>query len=287
MNTRMLLAFHPDNRPHAERIEQNLKGTGLELELLSAEPAAPDDAFARRLADFPGKVLLLVTDNFLKEAACLDRLLPALQNVAEGKGLLPVVAPGEGPEGPVETRFEKVSDIIQYMNHWQEAYLALRRERRQLPPEKIPAFDVKVERVKGISNAIGELLRFLRSVPHIQLEQLESSDYEALFRFAGLSPQTPTPADTPSDPAALVDLIQSSSEDVLEENDAAKGGRQPLSIEKLPPVENQEEPPNNGQRAAKPAPDSAFDEKRFEREIEELTEIQDSLEGEAEAPPTP
>lgn len=83
----------------------------------------------------------------------------------------------------VPTHFDRVSDIIQYINHWQDQYLDMRRQKRHLHDLDENAFNEHLRIMREISSEAGEFLRVLRTIPHQTLEELEASDYEAVFRF--------------------------------------------------------------------------------------------------------
>ena len=56
----------------------------------------------------------------------------------KGEQVLPIVVSGysqdheTGETKKIDTNFERVSDIIQYINYWQDQYLDLRRQKRQI-----------------------------------------------------------------------------------------------------------------------------------------------------------
>ncbi|MEN0005377.1 MAG: SDR family NAD(P)-dependent oxidoreductase, partial [Bacteroidota bacterium] len=83
--------------------------------------------------------------------------------------------------------FEKVSDIIQYINYWQDQYLDLRRQKRQLKDDEEgfdeERFNQHLKAVREISSQVGEFLRLVRSMGHHYLDQFQQNSYEELFKL--------------------------------------------------------------------------------------------------------
>ena len=86
----------------------------------------------------------------------------------------------------VETSFDRVSDIIQYINYWQDQYLDLRRQKRHLEDEiDEDKFNEHLKKMREVSSEVGEFLRLLRTMDYITIEEFQYNDYEALFGFTG------------------------------------------------------------------------------------------------------
>lgn len=189
-----------------------------------------------------GAILLLVTDNFLKSEQCMNGALEALQHWADNGQLVPIVADGTQPKmdgsgwEAVPTSFERVSNIIQYMNHWQDQYLALRKQKRDREDDQ--KLEAQIEITKTISSEVGEFLRYLRNLRWYSLEDFKAGNYRAFRQFTDdvpmgpaveESPQpqpdedSPTPTAPPTEAAAprertLAEIIQDSGEELMAEN---------------------------------------------------------------------
>jgi NADP-dependent 3-hydroxy acid dehydrogenase YdfG/Tfp pilus assembly protein PilF len=132
-------------------------------------------------------VLLLISDNFLKSEKCMNDALLLIQSLGAAQRLITVTTEGIYQENgrPVilPTSFDRVSNVIQYMNYWQDRYLDLRRKK---PEGDETAFNEKVRVVRTISSEIGELLRYLRSTEYYSYDQFEDSNFIVLFRVLGI-----------------------------------------------------------------------------------------------------
>lgn len=188
MSTKSIaLAYNLDNIALAESIEQQLSGYTDRFEHFYGSRTKSEKPLAEQLQFFNGPIILLVTDNFLKSAQCMAQGLQFLQN--KRNQLLPVVADGltqdenTGAWIATPTRFDRVSDIIQYINYWQDQYLDLRRQKRQLHDLDEIAFNAHLSVMRDISSDVGEFLRALRNIEHLDYPAFEANNFEAFFNF--------------------------------------------------------------------------------------------------------
>ncbi len=185
MSTKSIaLAYNIDNVALAESIEQHLSGYTGRFEHFYG---TKEKSLAEQLQFFNGPIILLVTDNFLKSPQCMAQGLQFLNN--KRSQLLPVVADGRsrdeqsGEITNISTRFDRVSDIIQYINYWQDQYLDLRRQKRHLHDLDEAAFNAHLSSMRDISSDVGEYLRSLRGIEHLEYAAFAANDYEAFFNF--------------------------------------------------------------------------------------------------------
>jgi NADP-dependent 3-hydroxy acid dehydrogenase YdfG/Flp pilus assembly protein TadD len=131
----------------------------------------------------------LVSDNLLKNEVCMNDALRILQSLGNLKRLIPVTTEGvysksgNGQYQTVPTSFDRVSNVIQYMNYWQDQYLELRRTKPEGQDEQ--NFNDHVKAVRAISTEIGELLRYLRAIEYYSFDQFEESNFVILHRALG------------------------------------------------------------------------------------------------------
>jgi NADP-dependent 3-hydroxy acid dehydrogenase YdfG len=132
-------------------------------------------------------VLLLISDNFLKSEKCMNEALGIVQSLGHQKRLIPVTTEGvyenRGNHMTVPTTFDRVSNVIQYMNYWQDYYLELRRAK---PSVEDHFTTEKTRVVRSISSEIGEMLRFLRAMEYFSYDQFEGSNFIILYRVLGV-----------------------------------------------------------------------------------------------------
>ncbi|GJM34602.1 MAG: hypothetical protein DHS20C18_36030 [Saprospiraceae bacterium] len=183
---KIALAFCEENKERAEATRKNLEPSGLSFEMVQLSKSRPDIQLTEVLQSITGPIILLVSDNFLKSTQCLAGGLRFLQDKKEQ--LLPIVLDGyqENDAGQMETvstQFDRVSDIIQYINFWQDRYLSMRRQKRQLPNIDEDTFNIHLKNMRDISTEVGEYLRILRSIDHYTIEQFEANDYQLFFIF--------------------------------------------------------------------------------------------------------
>lgn len=183
------LAYCIDNVQLAEQIAQDLSSVGHAPQHYYGSKKSPDKPLFDQLANHSGPILLLVTDNFLRSAQCMANGREFMQDNRDV--VLPIVADGSRQDESrnaysVPTQFERISDIIQYINYWQDQYLDLRRQKRELEDEiDETTFNEHLRTVRAISGETSEFLRLLRNTEHVTYEELDETHFEAIFRFIG------------------------------------------------------------------------------------------------------
>ncbi len=230
---KLVLAYHSAQQPLAKRLDADLARVDYAIVHLNEQEAGPHGSLGDALIRTEGPTLLLASDNLLKDPVCMDDIFAAADALHKEGRLLVAVVPGVDEKGiPVPTQFEKISQIIQYMNFWQDRYLELRREKRQIPPgaqARAEALQTELNRVKKIAGEIGEFLRFLRSIPTLDEQGLTANHYEALFKWL----------DDPTGHVALLTAKQ--REEAAAPSDAEEGPASPP-----PAPEPQDSPKREG-----------------------------------------
>jgi NADP-dependent 3-hydroxy acid dehydrogenase YdfG/Tfp pilus assembly protein PilF len=189
MNTpKIALAYCIDNIKIAEEIDSRIsQSTSYRFEHIYCKKSTSEASLSDRLSTHSGPILLLVSDNFLKSAQCMRKGLSLLQK--QGSQILPVVAPGYKKDEETEkvekipTNFDRVSDIIQYINYWQDQYLDLRRQKRQLEGLDEEKFNAHLKVMREISSEAGEFLRLLRNMDYVYYQEFSDNHFRQLFEF--------------------------------------------------------------------------------------------------------
>jgi NADP-dependent 3-hydroxy acid dehydrogenase YdfG/Flp pilus assembly protein TadD len=187
----LTIAYCYENHQIAQQIEQQLQPAGYQFQHIVSTKDVVEAPLFERLEAVKGNVLLLVSDNFFKSTGCMAGGLRFYQNNAAR--LFSVVTDGisvneeTGESVVVPTLFERVSDIIQYINFWQDRYLDIRRQKRHLEGEGIDEdrFNAHLKIMRDISSEVGEFLRLLRGAEYVALEDLQRANYAPFFRFTG------------------------------------------------------------------------------------------------------
>ncbi len=216
----IVLAYCLDNSNKVDEIQGQLSAAQMTFSHIYGNDNLEEATLAERLADTTDPVLLIISDNFLKSAQCMGLGIELLQK--KSNQILPVVIDGiekddqTGEMKTVETNFDRVSDIIKYINYWQDQYLDLRRKKRQIENLDEKLYNARLKRLRDISSEVGEFLRLLRSMNHLTEEAFKANGFEQFFRFIddsdawkrfksnqSIDTQTPTPSmveETVSDP---------------------------------------------------------------------------------------
>lgn len=191
MTHQLLLAYCKENEIAAYEIERELKPAGFNFKHLVCSPTDDTYDFNRLLQQQSDPILLLISDNYLKSKATMYNALPTIQNLINTKRLQPVVVDGyylSGDEGGFEkvaTQFDRIGQIIKYMNHWQEEYLNIRQKHRKEEGSQKAFTEKKLKITREISTQIGELLRYLRETNYWEYDWLKATNFEAFFRAFG------------------------------------------------------------------------------------------------------
>ena len=188
--TKIILAYCIENQFVAAKIANALTSkTDIEKVIFDSDNGIA--LLQKQAQNNSARVLLLVSDNFLKSENCMNNALHILQDLGNQQRLMPIITEGVySKDGNsqffnVPTSFDRVSNVIQYMNHWQDTYLELRR----VKPSSDEDFELseRVRVVRTISSEIGELLRYLRAMEYFTYNQFEDSNFIILYRTLGIS----------------------------------------------------------------------------------------------------
>lgn len=182
------IVFAKENFEASQKIERALT-TKANVTLLPIDASKPLVSFENEvLKENDGKVILIISDNFLKTEACMNAALPFIQTLEQSKRLLIVSADGVttdayGITKYTTTSFDRVSQVIQYMNFWQEKFLEVRAVSRNTDNQ----LNDKSKVVRNISTEVGEILRLIRPLDNFQLKELEQNGYSALVNKLNFS----------------------------------------------------------------------------------------------------
>ncbi len=184
------LVYCPENSNVAENITVNLKKGGVDLSHDTRRLSDRMNEYKAFSANAGDPIILLISDNFLKDKACMFEALNFLQNPSLKNRIVPVIADGRtvdsrGKVNYSTTKFERVSNVIHYMNFWQDQYLELRKRKRDEQIENEDEFNQNLTIIRAISSEIGEFLRILRSTQYVEFDSFYDNKYEPFYRKAG------------------------------------------------------------------------------------------------------
>jgi NADP-dependent 3-hydroxy acid dehydrogenase YdfG/Flp pilus assembly protein TadD len=181
------LAYCADNEATIQEIERQLQASSYTFHHYNCNRSTNNTFLADQLLGQSDPILLFISDNFLKSAQCMSQSLKLLQE--RRHDILPIIIDGitqdeqTGETVKVTTDFERVSDIIQYINYWQDRYLDLRREKRQIEGLDEDKFNAHLKVMREISSEAGEFLRMLRSLNYLSLAEFSVNHFEQFFIF--------------------------------------------------------------------------------------------------------
>jgi NADP-dependent 3-hydroxy acid dehydrogenase YdfG/tetratricopeptide (TPR) repeat protein len=189
MSNTLYIAYCKDNQSVAQEIKEKLEKAQFAFNFLPCSDTKQDEGVNYLIANAEPQGLLLLSDNFLKSENCMQDLLSFIQNSPKAEQMQIVVTDGQYKDGNKETAFDRVSNVIQYMNYWQERYLELRKEKRSIKNGEEEAFNQRLQVVKDISSQIGDFLRIVRSKNYWTYDQMAFNDYELFFKKYGTTVQ--------------------------------------------------------------------------------------------------
>lgn len=228
-----LIIYASENEQVAQQMQAAVINTGKEAMILEKSGTDYSEQMGQLQVPDGSRVVFVITDNFLKSYGCMNGILQAAHKWGDASKLMNVVTDGietneDGAAHSVNTDFEKVGDIIQYMNFWQDKYLQLRKEKKNQPEDA--EIDEAIAITKEISGEIGEFLRYTRGLGYCSLEDFleklalpanaaaeknQRPDGAAILESYSPSGDFETPK---PDERSLVEMIENSSEELMAEN---------------------------------------------------------------------
>ncbi len=184
-----ILAYCKENQNIAYEIDAKLSLVGIDFDHVAGDEITGDYGLQAQLKNRTEPILLLVSDNFLRSTECMYQALFMLQASEQTNQIMPVVIDGrkrqpDGSYQAVPTTFERVSNVIQYMNYWQERYLDLRKLKREATdPALLEKLEGQLKIVRSTSSEVGEFLRILRGVDFWTFDQMAHNDFELFFKI--------------------------------------------------------------------------------------------------------
>ena len=237
-----ILLYCNDNQDIAQKFSTDLSTVGAEIKYFVADQSNE----IGNLRNFKQPIVALVSDNFLKNEDCLKGSMLVFSDLIKTGQIVVLVTEGrhlqaDGSYKTSPTQFERVSNVIQYMNYWQDRYLDARKKHNhgEISDEKLAS-------TREISNQIGDFIRMLRESNFHYFENMVARNYLQFCQITGL-PQPANMSDYTSDtqpsvsatpPTPVVQIIDSESV-IIHEPIAQTVESEPIII---PPVVQITEP---------------------------------------------
>lgn len=199
--TQIYLAFSHPNGNLADILEKNIPEIAF-TRISDADYSTPG-TFAETVAAAAQPVVLLLTDNFIKSEAAMSGMLAALLSLMRQNRVMVVIANGTHEENgeikAVETHIDRVVYAIQYMNYWQQRYLAMSDQYNHADDAHRAELFQHQQRLHEIADQAGELISALRDTDPVKWDYLSVTAFNDVYRFAGIMPPSrtnPEPATT-------------------------------------------------------------------------------------------
>lgn len=283
------LAYCADNEEIVAKLESQLAPSNYSFQRFSCNRATSSNFLTDQLLGQSDPILLFISDNFLRSAQCMSRGLKLLQE--RRHDIQPIIINGvtkdpiTGEHKTVHTEFERVSDIIQYINYWQDQYLDLRRQKREMSEFDEHNFNAHLKVMREVSSEVGEFLRLLRSMNCLSLPQFQANAYQQFFIFTEdqeawgpFQSKFQAPAPEPAQPQRETPPQQQAPQEEEEEE---------LNIADIPGINMlhiDDEPEDNDLSLEDNGADLTLEENEEEEEVEASTpDAEQEIEREEEA----
>jgi NADP-dependent 3-hydroxy acid dehydrogenase YdfG len=178
---KIALAYNEEDSQLIKKLETDLSQSGYSFVHFDFSKSKPEYLLYEALADYQWPILLFVSKAFLKSATSMTGMLRFFQKKEDQ--IYPILIPAEAGDMSSVPDIERVGGIIKYINYWQEHYLDLRKQKRELHLADEESFNAHLKRIREISTEVGEFLRQLRASTYCNLAEFEAEDYEIFFEF--------------------------------------------------------------------------------------------------------
>lgn len=178
---KIALAYNEEDSQLIKKLETDLSLSGYSFVHFNFGKSKPDFLLYESLADYQWPILLFVSDKFLKSATSMTGILQFFQKKEDQ--IYPILLPQKSGDVSTVPDIERVGGIIKYINYWQEHYLDLRKQKKELHLADEDSFNAHLKRIREISTEVGEFLRQLRTSTYCNVSEFEAADYEIFFEF--------------------------------------------------------------------------------------------------------
>ncbi len=192
-SSKFLLAYHSVNAQEASDLSAVLQKAEFEIEHINSDDLHQDESIYDRIKSHFLPCILLIGDNFLKDANCMHQAINLLHDNSAVDRLHIIITDGQetnpstGHTTYHPTSFDRVSNVIQYMNYWQDQYLDMRKQKRSISPDQEENFNQQLNVTRSISSEVGEFLRLLRGFEFKYYKDIKANHYEQFFQMLNIA----------------------------------------------------------------------------------------------------
>jgi NADP-dependent 3-hydroxy acid dehydrogenase YdfG/Flp pilus assembly protein TadD len=190
---KIIIAYCRDNMDLARHMDEQLSRIGLNFDHITNLPGATPSQFTDALQASTSPVLVIITDNFLRNLNCMANATAVFKAMMRNNRLMPIVADGirineeENTVEKVVTKFDRVIHAIQYLNYWQNIYLETNAQLEHLSGQQKAACLEKLEQIKSVNEQISDLFNSIRDNEYVLWDDLKRNDFELFFQKFGIN----------------------------------------------------------------------------------------------------
>lgn len=190
-NTKAYLIYCIDNQNIANHITDDLGRVGIDF-IHDTFDFATHDAIRQQYSNSTAPVFLLVSDNFLKSENCMRNILELVEDTRLRGRIKTIILEGRHPiKGTdqyktIATKFERLGDVVNYINYWSMQYQQIRTEMRHTTEARRTELAPKLDLIQDIStNILGDFMRYLRGMNYVLYQRLKDDNFRELFEEFG------------------------------------------------------------------------------------------------------
>lgn len=182
----LAIAYTNEDQPTARRIATGVESK-VHFEHFTVGRSNEGTILADLLTSYSGRVILLVSDNFLTNPNCMLR---AESIFSADREILPVVIDAhrfdevEDRVVTIKTSLATRSDRMHYVSHWQDRYIELRRSAEALTEAGGESFENYLRKIRETSTQVEDILKALKDTWSLTDVQFSADHYRQLFLFA-------------------------------------------------------------------------------------------------------
>ncbi|MEM9929727.1 MAG: SDR family NAD(P)-dependent oxidoreductase [Bacteroidota bacterium] len=182
----LALAYSAADQSMAHRITGDL-ASHVTFDHFSVSRANEGPVLADLLRNYDGRVVALISEDFLTNPNCMLR---GHELFGSNREVLPVFLLSEvydeltDEKQLAQTSLRNQAEVMQYVNHWQDRYIDLRRESEELAASGGEAFKLYLRKIRETSVQAEELLHMLKDSWSLTQSQFTADHYHQLFIFA-------------------------------------------------------------------------------------------------------
>ncbi|MBU4350320.1 toll/interleukin-1 receptor domain-containing protein [bacterium] len=173
--TRIFLSYSHSNTDIADKIDNffNSKNISLTRDVRDLVPYSSLEKFMDTIRDHD-YVIILISNAFLKSVNCMYEVIQFIQEKKCTERTFPIII-------DEEIQIFNRSRHIEYIRYWQKEYISLETRITSLRTFGILSLYKELNKIERIQSNIGDFLDKIANLNCVSLEELESTDYQAII----------------------------------------------------------------------------------------------------------